>query len=404
MVGLATALQLLRAGFEVTVLEGRTLGSGASRGNCGTITPSHAPPLAMPGAVGTALRYLWRPDAPFYVKPRLDRDLAAWLLQFAKRCNWRDFGESNRARAVLLLYARAQLESCIAQERLDCGFSATGTLYLFRDRAAFRAVQWLPRALADAGVPLEAWDGDAIRAREPCVAQDVVAGFFNPHDAHLQPDRYVDALAARVRALGGCIVEGARIESLHAESGRIGDVRTAVGRYVGKHVILALGASSPQVARTLGLRVPIQPGKGYSLTYPRPPWAPRIPMVLKERSVCVTAWSDGLRLGSTMEFSGYDDTLNLRRLQALQRAAREYLVMPEPLSEGQPWFGWRAMTYDDLPIIGRSTRYDNLVWATGHGMMGVTLSVATALIVRDLLAGQQPEIPIDAYAPGRFSL
>ena len=134
--------------------------------------------------------------------------------------------------------------------------------------------------------------------------------------------------------------------------------------------MLALGAWSPRLARTLDLRLPIQPGKGYSITYERPARCPRIPLVCKERSVCVTAWSSGYRLGSTMEFAGFDASLNRTRLDALERGAGEYLHEPVGPRRLEEWYGWRPMTWDDLPIIGRSPRHPNLVLATGHGMLG----------------------------------
>ena len=156
------------------------------------------------------------------------------------------------------------------------------------------------------------------------------------------------------------------------------------------------------MARQIGLRLPIQPGKGYSITYARPRHAPAVPLVLEERSVCVTAWGSGYRLGSTMEFSGYDSTLNAARLAALRRGAAEYLEEPEgPVMEEQ-WYGWRPMTYDDLPVIGRAARYGNLTLATGHGMLGMSLSAITAQLVTDLLSGRTARLDMAPLSPRRF--
>jgi D-amino-acid dehydrogenase len=166
--------------------------------------------------------------------------------------------------------------------------------------------------------------------------------------------------------------------------------------------VLALGAWSPSLTRNLDFRVPIQPGKGYSITFERPAQTPVIPLVLKERSVCVTAWSSGYRLGSTMEFAGYDSSLNRGRLDALKRAAAEYLREPEGRSIVEEWFGWRPMTPDDLPLIGRAPRLENLVMATGHGMLGVSLSAITGVLVRDIVTGAPPSIDPAACDPARF--
>jgi D-amino-acid dehydrogenase len=148
--------------------------------------------------------------------------------------------------------------------------------------------------------------------------------------------------------------------------------------------------------------LPIQPGKGYSITYTRPQLAPVIPMVLKERGVCVTSWASGYRLGSTMEFSGYDRSLNRTRLAALARGAAEYLHEPVGPKIEEEWYGWRPMTYDDLPILGRAPGYRNLSLATGHGMLGVTLSAATGALIAELLSGVSPSLDLKPYAPTRF--
>jgi D-amino-acid dehydrogenase len=165
--------------------------------------------------------------------------------------------------------------------------------------------------------------------------------------------------------------------------------------------VLALGAWSPALARGLDLRVPIQPGKGYSITYTRPARAPVIPLTLKEASVCVTAWESGYRLGSTMEFAGYDTSLNRTRLDALRRGAAEYLHEPEGPAVVEEWFGWRPMTPDDLPMIGRAPGTDNLVLATGHGMLGVSLSAITGLLVSEVVAGTPPSLDLAPYAAAR---
>src|SRR5262249_7289926 len=157
--------------------------------------------------------------------------------------------------------------------------------------------------------PVEPLDGAACRAREPALNDSIVGGYWHPLDAHLRPDRYVAELARAVRQRGGAVEEATTIGGIRVDNGRVGSVVTDRGKYAGREVVFALGAWSPRVARQIGLRIPIQPGKGYSITYTRPQRCPRIPLALKERAVCVTGWSSGYRLGSTMEFAGYDATL-----------------------------------------------------------------------------------------------
>jgi len=171
-------------------------------------------------------------------------------------------------------------------------------------------------------------------------------------------------------------------------------------------VVLATGAWSPQLAKAVGLRWlrgVMQPGKGYSITYSSPPLVPRRPLVLRERAVCVTAWGSGFRLGSTMEFSGFDDTLNARRLGALERGAAEYLHQPVGPEVRERWFGWRPMSCDDIPLLGRAPGHSNLWLATGHGMMGVGMSAGSGQLLADLMTGASTAINPAPYDPARFA-
>jgi D-amino-acid dehydrogenase len=402
VIGLACAYYLLESGRSVTVLEQGTAGCGSSHGNCGTLTPSHAAPLAMPGTIGTALRWLFKADAPLRIKPRLDPDLLRWLLGFAGRCNWRAFEHALRAKAPLLLRSRALIEELVRTERLDCEFEALGTLNVYRDAANFEHACALNERLAAVGLRVEVLDGATTLAREPALKPGVAGALFHPGDAQLRPDRYVAELARIVREKGGLIVEGARVEACVREGTRIAKVATTQGEFAGRDLVLALGSWSPLLARTLGLRIPIQPGKGYSITYTRPARCPRIPLTLKEPSVCVTAWGSGYRLGSTMEFAGYDATLNRTRLDALRRGAAAFLHEPEGPAVVEEWYGWRPMTPDDLPVLGRAPGLDNLVIATGHGMLGVTMSAGTGQLVGELVAGRPPSLDLSPFAPARF--
>ena len=404
VIGLACALHLLREGRSVTVLEQGTAGGATSHGNCGTITPSHAMPLAMPGIITQALRWMTQADAPLRIAPRLDFPLLAWMMNFARLCNWADFKRLTAAKAPLLKLSRQALEELIRSEKLDCEFETLGTLTVYREPGAFEKSAWLPQALRDVGLPIEILDGAACRAREPVLNDSIVGGYFHPLDAHLRPNRYVAELARVVRARGGEIHESTTLGGFRVESGRIESVTTSAGEYRGRDIVLALGAWSPLLARQLDLRIPIQPGKGYSITYTRPEHCPRIPLALKERAVCVTGWSSGYRLGSTMEFAGYDGSLNRTRLDALRRGAAEYLVEPEGPRVLEEWYGWRPMTHDDLPILGRAANVHNLVLATGHGMLGVTMSAATGLLTSELVAGKAPSIDMAAFSPSRFHL
>jgi D-amino-acid dehydrogenase len=402
-IGLATALSLLEAGRGVRILEAATAGGATSHGNCGTITPSHAPPLAAPGVPLRALRWMFTPDAPLYLKPRVDPALWQWLARFTARCNSRDWMASAGARAALLNDSRARLVEWIGRYGLDCEFGESGLDYVFRDRRNFEhyAAECVP--LNAMGIATEVIDGADYLRQEPSLKDGIVGAVRFPDDAHLRPDRYVAELARAVRERGGVIEEGCRVESI--EPGEDGvRVRIADGsERRGVDAVVAMAAWTPELIRPLGLRLPIQPGKGYSITYSKLALAPRRPIVLKDRSVCITAWGSGFRLGSTMEFSGPDTTLNEVRLAALERAAREYLRQPPDASMIQEkWYGWRPMTWDDLPALGRSPKHRHLWLAAGHGMLGISMSSASGQLMADLMTGRAPAIDPAPYRVERF--
>lgn len=403
VVGLASALELLRAGRQVVVLDRGAAGAATSHGNCGTITPSHALPLTEPGSPWQVLRWMFTPDAPFYLRPRWDPALAGWLLRALRRCNRRDFARTSAIRAELLMAARQRLEHLVAAEGIDCQFRASGTLHVFRDAASFEHESAQLPLLTSLGIQTTVLDAEQLRAMEPALNDSVVGGWLHPQDAMLRPDRLVAGLAEAVRRAGGRIAEHSEVAALEGHDGQRQRVRLSDGQILAANDVLVATASwTPGLLRPLGLRLPVQPGKGYSITYDRPALAPSTPLVLAERRVCVTAWSDGFRLGSTMEFSGYDSALNRTRLSALRRAAGEYLHDPEGPVMREEWYGWRPMTPDDLPVIGAVPGQRGLWLATGHGMLGVTMSAITADLVSALVTGREPDLNVAPFAPDRF--
>lgn len=402
VIGLACAYYLLKAGRSVCVLERDSVGAATSLGNCGTITPSHIPPLAAPGMVLKAMKWMLTPDAPFYVKPTLDPNLIFWLLKFAGRCNPKDWNASSLAKMDLLHHSRRLLEDLVKQENLDCEFAATGMHNVYQSQAGFEKAAQEAEAVREFGLVTQILSGEALAKDEPALKSGMAGAVHYPGDAHLRPDRYTAELARVVKQMGGEIIEQCELLSIETNHEKIQKISTSRGDYQAQDYLFSLGPWSAKIMKAIGIHLPLQPGKGYSITYTRPSIAPKRPLVLKERSVCVTAWGSGYRLGSTMEFSGYDARLNRRRLDALERGAGEYLqeaVGPLKLEE---WYGWRPMTWDDLPILGATPNYKNAWLATGHGMLGVSMSTATGHLLADLICQRVPIINPALYSIQRF--
>ena len=353
IVGLACAHYLSRAGWRVTVLDRGKPCEAASHANCGLIAPSHVLPLAEPGVVGKTLRSMFRPDSPFRVKPRFDPALWKWFLQFSRRCDRRRMlADAEGIHALLQSSRKLYGELLDEAPEIDCEWSSRGCLFVHRSRATFEAFAATEAMIREKfGVGAERLEGRALCEFEPAIKPDAAAGaWLYREDCHLRPDKLVEGWKRRLAAGGVRFNEPRELQGFE-RNGRLAVAPRGSGPIETTDAyVVATGAWTPFLNRALGLRVPIQPGKGYSITMPRPTTCPAVPMIFQAEKVAVTPMASAYRLGSTMEFAGYDNSLNPARLRALRRAAERYLR--EPLSEPvlEEWSGWRPMTWLMLRI------------------------------------------------------
>jgi D-amino-acid dehydrogenase len=396
VIGLSIAYYLLKRGRPVRLIDQGEIGRGASWGNCGYLSPSQAPPLAAPGLVPKAFDMMWRKDAPLYIKPTLNPTRLRWLLGFARRCNERDYRTSARIKSALLNRSRELIDQIIRSESIDCDYAPIGHLVAYRTQAAIDASALKRSVLSELGVPYQLLDAKAAQALEPALHPDVIGVLYTETDAHLRPDRYVAGLAAAVKRMGGVIETGiAALEFL-----RSGDVLTTTGEYRAKQMVIALGAWSPKLARSAGLRVPIEPAKGYSITMSRPQSPPRLSVVGSERGVAITPWQSGYRIGSTYEFSGFDRRPNRLRFDALKIGAAEYLRDPFGAETHEEWFGFRPMTIDGIPYLCEARPG---VWlACGHGTLGLSMSAGSGELMAELLCAAPTTLAPDGFRLARF--
>ncbi len=403
VIGASCAYYLSRAGWSVTVLDCGEFGRGCSQGNCGFVCPSHVLPLAVPGAVRSALKALLSRNAPFSIKPRFDPALWGWLIRFARRCNERDMMEAGHALQVLLNSSRSLYDTLMKEEPFDCEWEARGMLVVFLHREAMEhhaATDHLLRESFDMGA--ERYDGDRLVELEPALKPGLAGGWLYRSDAHLRPDRLMSSWRRLLEARGVTVRERCAVTGFRREAGQARAAVTGQGEVPADAFVVATGAWAPRLGDALGCRLPIQPGKGYSITMPRPARCPSIPLIFDEHRVAVTPWASGYRLGSTMEFAGYDTSIDPRRLELLREGAKPYLHEPycEPVLE--EWYGWRPMTSDGKPLIGRSPALANVLVAAGHNMIGVATAPATGKLVAELLGGDRPHIDPAPFAVTRF--
>ncbi len=402
VIGVCVAYFLAEAGRSVTLLEQNDIASGSSYGNAGLIAVAHAVPLPAPGVLTQGLRWLLDSASPFYIKPRLDPDLIRWLWRFRGACTQE---KVLQAIPVLLALGQASMDlydQLHAQHDLDDAFQHRGRLFLFRTQSALdHAVEELA-LLRRFNVEGAILDAPGVRARFPLASPVVMGGVYYPNYAHFVPARFVQGMARLVEERGVDLRTHTEVLGFQTQGSQVTQVRTTRGDFQAQEVILAAGAWSAPLGRALGLRLPIQPAKGYSITAKRPAGFPEQPVQLSEEMVAVTPMGEHLRFSSTLELAGFDQRINQRRVHASRRALREYVQGMEGLEELKIWRGFRPLSADDLPIIGRTRRYGNLVLATGHGMLGMTQGPITGKLVAQLVTGAEPDLDLTPFSPGRF--
>ncbi|WP_439629668.1 NAD(P)/FAD-dependent oxidoreductase [Gemmata sp.] len=403
VVGACSAYYLAKAGFGVTVLDRAKFGAGCSHANCGYICPSHVLPLAVPGAITSTLKTLFQRNSPLKVRPGVVLANLGWFLGFARRCNRRDMLATGRAIQALLNSSRSLFDSLIRDEKLECEYETKGLLFVFQTPKHFEHYRHTDELLArEFALPAKRFDSAELAALEPALKPGQAGGYLYQSDAHLRPDWLMSELRRVLTGLGVEFRENCEVKGFVKNGRAATAVRTKTGDVEADHVVVATGAWTPLLNTELGCRVPIQPGKGYSLTMPRPAVCPAYPLIFEEHRVAVTPFASGYRLGSTMEFAGYDDTMNRSRLSILTDAAKHYLRDPLAEPVQQEWWGWRPMTFDGLPVIDRSPRMGNVLIAAGHNMLGLSMATATGKLVSEMLGGGKTHVDATPYGLGRF--
>jgi len=400
MIGVCTAHGLVERGSSVTLLERGEICSGASHGNGGWICPSESAPVPGPGVIREALPWLLDPESPFWIRPRASLALLRWLWDFRRACNAAAARESFRLHRALSLASLARYRELA--RRFEFGFTQRGLTLLFETEKGMRATQHEVDLLEAAGGNARWLDVKALRERIPGVSLHLAGGLELPDDAHITPTDFVRGLAADVARRGAVI--HTQTEVLELEWSRRGParVRTTRGDFRADEVVLAAGAWTPQLARGLGLRVPVEAAKGYSISVERPERFPDLPLGLMEGMMFVTPMGSRLRFGGTLELGGLDMRVSRRRVDALSRTLRRYLPGLPHTPTVEIWRGLRPLTPDDLPILGRPAGTSGLVLATGHGMLGISHGPISGELIAQLVSGEKPEIDLAPFSPDRF--
>lgn len=403
-IGLACAHYLARDGHAVTVIEQGKIGEGCSRANCGFVAPSHVLPLTTPEALRDGFLSLFRPRAPFRVKPQLRLSLYRWMFQFARRCTERQMFAAGATLHSILEASRDAYRELLADPAMDCEWHDTGLLFVFHATRAmddFASVN--ERLDTEYGLRARQVSSDELVTLEPALRDGLAGAFLYENDGFLRPDKLNAAWSQRLRRDGVTFIEGCALTGIEKHNGSVAALVTTQGDMRADRYVFATGAWSSRLASELGCNIPIEPGKGFSVTMTSPDPAPRHAMLSEEAHIGITPFAGGLRIGSMMEFAGFDDSLPAFRIRQLKEAAALFLKQPTGPVDTLTWYGWRPMTWDSLPIVGRVPGLDNALLAAGHNMLGLTLAPVTGRMIADIAAERRSDLPVEALSPARFS-
>ncbi|MCC6463057.1 MAG: FAD-dependent oxidoreductase [Saprospiraceae bacterium] len=422
IIGLSTAYYLREDGWEVTVLEKGDLTDNCSFGNMGYLSPSHFVPLAAPGIVEQGIWWMFDQKSPFYVRPSLRWELVDWGLKFVRASTQRHVDRSARPLTELLLFSKKMFQSWAAEGQLQFDLQEQGCLMYYQSAKKEKEELENARQAEALGLRVEVLDGEQVRALEPEVLPEVRGGVWFKDDAHLYPNALMQQLPTLLEQRGVRILRHSEVTGFERSNGKISAVQyqpegaepVAIRPDL---VVLAAGSWSPAVARLAGEYLPLMPGKGYSMTLEHPQKKLRYPCILLEAKVALTPWQGRLRIGSTMEIGPINDRILLPRVQGILEAVPKFLpgyrsdpvftalADPQQLKQQlreKVWFGFRPVSADGMPYIGFARNNQNLLIATGHAMLGLSLGAGTGKVVAELAAGRPTSVPLEAFDPRRY--
>ena len=407
IIGVTSAYQLARAGHDVTVVD-RQPGPAleTSFANAGEVSFGYCSPWAAPGIPAKAMKWLFMKHAPLILRPKVDLAMLSWLVRMLSNCTSARYAINKSRMLRLADYSRVSLAALRAETGIAYDERAQGTLQLFRTQQQLDASGKDVKALAADGIPYEVLDRDGCIRVEPAlrhVRDKIVGGLLTPKDETGDCFKFANALAEKAVALGVRFAYGTHIKALDVEGGRVRGVVTDRETLAADAVVVALGSYSPLLLKPHGLRLPVYPVKGYSLTIPitDPARAPESTVMDETYKIAITRLGDRIRVGGMAEISGYTNDLGQARRRTLEHSVTD-LFPGGDATTGSFWSGLRPMTPDGTPVIG-ATKIAGLFLNTGHGTLGWTMSSGSARIIADLVSGKAPEIDTTDLAIGRYA-
>lgn len=400
--GLSSAYYLVNAGFKVTIIEKGDLTRGASVINAGYTAPSHIISLASPGVITKGLKWMWNSSSPFYIKPQLDLQFLDWAWKFKRSSTREKVDTAIPILKEMNLKSRDLYEEILSTVDFKVHYEKKGLLTVYRTEKAEKEEILKGERIKKEGLDLEILSRDEVLKLQPVLKDDVRGAVFYTCDSHSTPGDFISKLSQWLKEKGAVICLNEEVNSIEVKGSEITGVKTNKDFYSADTYVIAAGSWTRPLAGALGIKIPVQGGKGYSMDVYRDTGI-TIPTILAEAKVAVTPMKGFTRFAGTMEFSGNNDIIRKERVAAIANAAGTYFnnitISTEEKEKARS--GLRPVSPDGLPFIGKTSRYENLIIATGHAMIGWSLGAVTGKLVSQIANNETPVIDLKPFSPGR---
>jgi D-amino-acid dehydrogenase len=405
IIGLSSAYYLQKSGHQVTLIDQSDLTDGCSFGNAGMIVPSHLVPLAAPGMISKGIRWMFDSSSPFYVKPQLNMDLIKWGFHFYRSATKEHVEHSAKPLKEISLLSKVMYQELSKELSFDFGFHERGLLMLYKTKETEKEEIETAEFANRFGIEAKVLTATAVQQLEPDVKVDVRGGVYFPGDAHITPQILVSGLVKYLKDKQVSFLTHTEVTGFEFENEKIKAIQTNKGGFSFDDVIIAAGSWSGLVAKKLNLHLPMQAGKGYSFTLPDVEKNTRIPSILLEARIAVTPMGNSIRFGGTMEITGVDHTISMKRVKGIVDAVPNYYpgMKIEMPAVDRIWHGLRPCSPDGLPYIGRTKKYKNLILATGHSMLGISLGPGTGKLVSEIVNEEDASMDLSMFKPERYA-
>lgn len=405
IIGLCSAYFLEKDGYEVTIIERGDITDGCSFGNMGFISPSHFIPLANPGVVSQGLKWMLSSTSPFYIKPRLNLDLMRWGFHFWKNCTHKKVQQNSKPLHEILQLSRRLIETMKNELGNVFEMQDKGCLMICKKQKTLDHEFEMADEAEKFGLNIERLNRDAVQALEPNVEVDVAGAVLFKDDCHFDPAKLMRGLYSYFQNKKKVLFKlHTTVTGFEKMNGKITSIITDKGKFDCDEVVLAPGSWMPKLANKMGIKLLLQPGKGYSYTYQHIEKNLQYPAILVDGRCAISPWGAQLRIGGTMELSGINNKILVNRMRGIFDSAKDFypgLQIDFPPEE-KIWSGLRPVTPDGLPYIGRHPSVNNVVFAGGHAMLGLTLANGTGKLVKEIVHRDATSVAIDAFKINRF--